>query len=83
VNNLRKAIRKGLSIGGAAFAAATFCGYSVDASAATACVPGPNDRPEVLQGAATAAERNAPGGYQGAWCGARLVGANSLYDRGS
>ena len=53
------------------------------ASAATACVPGPNDRPEIIQGAATAAERNVPGGYQGAWCGARLVGANQLFDRGS
>src|SRR5512138_864554 len=56
---------------------------STGAGAATACVPGPDDRPEILQGAATAAERNAPGGYQGAWCGARLVGANELYDRGS
>jgi len=53
------------------------------AKAATACVPGPGDRPEIIQGAATAAERNAAGGYQGAWCGARLVGANELFDRGS
>jgi hypothetical protein len=56
---------------------------SSSASAATACVPGPGDRPEIIQGAATAEERNAPGGYQGAWCGARLVGENNLFDRGS
>ncbi|HZZ92348.1 MAG TPA: hypothetical protein VFE23_07285 [Usitatibacter sp.] len=56
---------------------------STGAGAATACVPGPNDRPEVIQGAATAAERNVAGGYQGAWCGSRLVGGNELFDRGS
>ncbi len=28
-------------------------------------------------------ERTAPGGFQGHWCGARLVGAHNLFDRGS
>jgi hypothetical protein len=57
---------------------------STGANAATSCVPGPGDQPEAgLQGSVTTAERNVPGGYQGTWCGARLVGANNLFDRGS
>src|SRR4051812_26247207 len=80
----RRTFRHHLPMAGAALAAATLGTFlSTGASAATACVPGPNDRPETLQGAATADERNAPGGYQGAWCGARLVGGNELFDRGS
>ena len=54
-----------------------------NARAVTYCVPGPDDRPEGLQGSVTLAERSVPGGYQGSWCGARLVGANNLFDRGS
>jgi hypothetical protein len=84
VNRQRAAI-PGRSFIGAAALAAVLLGslLSTNAQATTSCVPGPNDRPEIMQGAATAAERSAPGGYQGAWCGARLVGANELYDRGS
>ena len=83
MKNPHVAIQNCLAMGGAALAAAVLSGFSTSAGAATFCVPGPDDRPEILQGAATAAERNAPGGYKGAWCGARLVGANELYDRGS
>jgi len=84
VNRQRRTYRHRLHIAGAAVAAATAGAFlPTSAGAATACVPGPNDRPEIIQGAATAAERNVPGGYQGAWCGARLVGANELFDRGS
>jgi hypothetical protein len=85
VNQPCTTVQRRFSVGGAALAAMVVLGslISTGAQAATSCVPGPNDRPEVLQGAATAAERNAPGGYAGAWCGARLVGANQLYDRGS
>src|SRR5437764_11376971 len=56
---------------------------ATNARAVTYCVPGPGDQPEGLQGSVTLAERSVPGGYQGAWCGARLVGGNELYDRGS
>src|ERR1700730_18690408 len=57
---------------------------SAGANAATFCVPGPGDQPEAgLQGSVTTAERNVPGGYKGTWCGAHLVGANNLFDRGS
>ena len=84
MNRQRAATQRRSLIGAAAFAAVVLSGLlSTNAHATTSCVPGPNDRPEIMQGAATAAERNAPGGYQGAWCGARLVGANELYDRGS
>ena len=58
--------------------------FASQAHAATSCVAGPNDRPEAgLQGSVTLAERSVPGGYQGTWCGAREVGQNLLYDRGS
>jgi hypothetical protein len=77
-------VRNRFRIGGTALATAVLgCLLSTGAQGATSCVPGPNDRPEIMQGAATAAERNVPGGYQGAWCGMNLVGANELYDRGS
>jgi hypothetical protein len=48
------------------------------------CVPGPGDRPETgLQGSTSKAEREAPGGFQGHWCGARKVGQHALFNRGS
>jgi hypothetical protein len=76
--------RNHYGVGVCALAAAALGFFvSTGASAATSCVPGPGDRPEGLQGSVTAAERNVAGGYQGAWCGARLVGANNLFDRGS
>jgi len=54
------------------------------AKAVSYCTPGPGDRPEPgLQGAVLLEERTAPGGFQGHWCGARLVGAHNLFDRGS
>ena len=84
MNKLDVVIRRHFAGVGAAFALAALAVLvSSSAEAATACVPGPGDKPEIMQGAVTAAELNAPGGYQGAWCGARLVGANNLYDRGS
>src|SRR5712671_2814298 len=49
------------------------------ARAESFCVPGPQDRPETaMQGALTLAEREVAGGFQGQWCGARLVGHNPL-----
>jgi len=84
VNRKRRMFGHRFQLAGVAVAAAVAGALApTAASAATACVPGPNDRPEILQGAATAEERNVPGGYQGAWCGARLVGENQLFDRGS
>jgi len=54
------------------------------AKAVSDCTPGPGDRPELgLQGSVLIEERTAPGGFQGHWCGARLVGAHNLFDRGS
>jgi hypothetical protein len=57
---------------------------SHEAKAVSFCTPGPGDRPEPgLQGAVSLEERTAPGGFQGHWCGMRLVGQNNLWDRGS
>lgn len=54
------------------------------AEAASFCEPGPGDRPETgLQGAIPLAERTAPGGFQGFWCGARRVAQHALFNRGS
>src|SRR5262245_4640551 len=54
------------------------------AKAASFCTPGPDDRPETgLQGSVSLAERTGPGGFQGHWCGMRLVGQHTLWDRGS
>jgi hypothetical protein len=54
------------------------------AQAVSYCVPGPGDRPESgLQGAVPLGARQAPGGFQGFWCGARKVAQDSLFDRGS
>ena len=54
------------------------------ARAVSFCTPGPGDRPEPgLQGAVLLSERTAPGGFQGHWCGMRLVGQHTLWDRGS
>jgi hypothetical protein len=61
-----------------------FAVSSSDATAATACVAGPGDRPETtLQGGLTVAKRDAPGGFQGEWCGMRQVGHHDLGLRGS
>ncbi len=50
-----------------------------EALAESFCVPGPDDRPETtLQGGLTVAKRNVAGGFQGEWCGMRLVGNNLL-----
>lgn len=54
------------------------------ARAESFCVPGPNDQPETtLQGGLTTAKRDAPGGFQGEWCGMRQVGHEPLGLRGS
>ena len=54
------------------------------ARAESFCVPGPNDQPETtLQGGLTTAKRDAPGGFQGEWCGMRQVGHEPLALRGS
>ena len=54
------------------------------AHAESFCNPGPGDRPETgLQGSTSKADREAPGGFQGQWCGARKVGQHALFDRGS
>ncbi len=85
MNRLRIAMGNRFCIKGAALAAVVLgLLISTGANAATFCVPGPGDQPEAgLQGSVTTAERNVPGGYKGTWCGARLVGANNLFDRGS
>jgi hypothetical protein len=50
-----------------------------EARAESACIPGPEDQPETtLQGGLTSAKRDAPGGFQGEWCGVRHVGNNLL-----
>src|SRR4051812_46713720 len=55
-----------------------------NAQAASYFIPGADDRPEPgLQGAVSLAERTAPGGFQGHWCGMRFVGGHTLWDRGS
>src|ERR1700733_14225114 len=54
------------------------------AQAATACVPGPGDRPETgLQGDVPLAARTVPGGFQGFWCHMNKVGQNVLFNRGT
>ena len=54
------------------------------AKAATACVPGPGDRPETgLQGDVPLSARTAPNGFQGFWCGMAKVGQNVLFNRGT
>jgi hypothetical protein len=85
VNKAVAVTRNRLTLGAATLAALAFGSLvSSGASAATSCVAGPGDRPEQgLQGSVTLAERSVPGGYQGTWCGARLVGENILFDRGS
>ena len=71
--------------GGVAIAAGVMALFaSTRAQAVSFCEPGPGDRPETgLQGSVTLAERNAPGGFQGHWCGARKVAQHALFDRGS
>src|SRR5581483_10044011 len=50
-----------------------------EARAESFCIPGPGDRPEtVMQGGLSLAERTVAGGFQGQWCGMRLVGHNPL-----
>ena len=75
----------GYRLGACAFAIAFASFFAADhAQAVSACVPGPGDRPEPgLQGAVSLEERTAPGGFQGHWCGMRLVGGHTLWDRGS
>jgi hypothetical protein len=54
------------------------------ARAESFCIPGPGDKPETtLQGGLTVAKRDAPGGFQGEWCGMREVGHQPLGLRGS
>lgn len=53
------------------------------ARAESFCVPGPEDRPEAIQGGVLGSERQPPDGFQGHWCGARKVGQHALYNRGS
>jgi hypothetical protein len=54
------------------------------AQAATACVPGPGDRPETgLQGDVPLSARTAPNGFQGFWCNMAKVGQNVLFNRGT
>ena len=70
----------GMTLSAALLGALTTTG----AQAASFCVPGPGDRPETgLQGAIPLAERTAPGGFQGFWCGTRKVAQHTLFDRGS
>ena len=71
--------------GGVAIAAGVIALFaSSRAQAVSFCEPGPGDRPETgLQGSVTLAERTAPGGFQGHWCGARKVAQHALFDRGS
>jgi hypothetical protein len=68
-----------------ALAAALLSPMAADpAQAVSYCVAGPDDRPETgLQGSVSKAEREAPGGFQGHWCGARKVGQHALDSRGS
>jgi hypothetical protein len=48
------------------------------------CVPGPGDRIETgVHGGVPGFERQPPLGFQGFWCGARMVGQHALYNRGS
>jgi hypothetical protein len=62
----------------------TYLGGTDHAQAATACVPGPRDRPETgLQGDVPLSARTAPNGFQGFWCGMNKVGQNVLFNRGT
>ena len=62
-----------------ALAVSSLC-LSFEASAVSYCTPGPDDRPETsgIQGGLKVSERDVAGGFQGQWCGARLVGHNAL-----
>ena len=78
-------VRSRNGLRGSVFAIAFLSALAANAAQAVSfCVPGPGDRPEPgLQGAVSLEERTAPGGFQGHWCGMRLVGAHTLWDRGS